>query len=263
MAHVTAATGAGPRRTVITDAGIAGLLVTLALVGWWWSVRMADDMAGMEHTGAMGTMSMSASLSMAAYIVGWVAMMAAMMFPAIAPVVRLYSRAAARGTVAPLPFFVTGYLAVWSAIGIPAYFAWRELAGPLDAAAPWVGRLAGATLVTAAVYQLTPLKRACLRHCRSPLSMFVRFSGNARRPLVAMRLGLTHGAVCLGCCWALMAVLVAVGTMHIGWMAALTVVIFVEKVMPRGETFAAIAAVAFAVIGAVLLIDPSRITTIT
>ncbi len=263
MADITATRRSGPRSTVTTDAGIAGALVAFALVGWWWSVRMAGDMAGVGEMGGMEPMSMGASLSMAAFVVGWVAMMAAMMFPAIAPVVRLYSRAAARGTVAPLPFFVAGYLAVWSAIGLPAYFAWRELAGPLDAAAPWVARLAGVTLLTAALYELTPLKRACLRHCRSPLSMFVRFSGDARRPVVAMRLGLAHGAVCLGCCWALMAVLVAVGTMHIGWMAALTVVIFVEKVMPHGDTFAAIAAVAFAVTGTVLLIDPSTITTIT
>lgn len=262
MAQITAPNVAAPRRTAVTDAGIAAVLLAFALVGWWWSLRMADDMA-MGDAGAMGTMSMSGSVSMAAYLVGWVAMMTAMMFPAIAPVVRLYSRAAARGTVAPLPFFVSGYLAVWSAVGLPAYFAWRTLAGPLDAAAPWVGRLAGATLLAAALYQVTPLKRACLRHCRSPLSMFVRFSGDTRRPVVALRLGLSHGLVCLGCCAALMAVLVAVGTMHIAWMAALAVVIFVEKVLPRGDTFAAVAAVAFAAIGIVLLIDPSTITAIT
>ncbi len=254
MADIAAGTGA-ESRTRATDVGIAAALLAGALGGWWWSVRMAG--------GGMGTMTMEPSMSMAAYVVGWVAMMTAMMFPAISPVVRLYSRAAARGTVAPLPFFVAGYLVVWGSIGFPAYFAWRELAGPLDTGAVWVGRLAGAVLLFAALYQLTPLKRACLRHCRSPMSLFIRASGNAMRPVVAMRLGATHARFCLGCCWALMAVLVAVGTMHIAWMAGLALVIFAEKVLPRGETFAVLAAATLAVLGAVLLIDPSTITTLT
>ena len=241
----------------VSDAGIAGMLLAGALLGWWWSVRMAGDM------GDMASMPMSASMSIAAFLLGWVAMMAAMMFPAVFPAVRLYARAAARGTVAPLPFFVGGYLVVWGLVGVPAYFAWRELAGPLDAGAPWVARLAGAVLLGAAVYQLTPLKRACLQHCRSPLSLFIRASGNAARPAAALRLGAIHGAFCLGCCWALMAVLVAVGTMHVGWMAGLALVIFLEKVLPHGETFAVAAAVAFAAVGAVLLIDPFTITALT
>lgn len=244
------------------------MLLVGALVGWWWSVRMADDMSGgsgggMDAMRDMGAMTMGSSMSMAAYLGGWVAMMAAMMFPAISPVVRLYSRAAARGTVAPLPFFVAGYIAVWGATGLPAYVAWRELADPLDSGATWVGRLAGAVLVGAAAYQLSPLKRACLRHCRSPMSLFMRASGNAASPAVAMRLGATHGALCVGCCWAFMAVLVAVGTMNLAWMAALASVIFIEKVVPRGDTYAAVTAAAFALVGAVLLIDPSTITALT
>lgn len=254
MADIAAERGTA-RGTRTTDVGIAFALLAGALGGWWWSVRMAG--------GDMGTMMMGPSMSMAAYVVGWMAMMTAMMFPAISPVVRLYSRAAAHGTVAPLPFFVAGYLAVWGSIGFPAYFAWRELAGPLETGAVWVGRLAGAVLLLAAVYQLTPLKRACLRNCRSPMSLFIRASGNAARPVVAMRLGATHARFCLGCCWALMAVLVALGTMQIAWMAGLALVIFAEKVMPRGETFTVLAAVALAVLGAVLLIDPSTITTLT
>lgn len=246
-------------RIRVTDVGIASLLLAGAVVGWWWSVRMADD-AGM---GDMGSMSVASSMSMAAYLVGWVAMMAAMMFPAISPVVRLYSRAAARGSVAPLPFFVAGYLVAWSALGLPAYIAWRQLADPLDAGAAWVGRLAGTVLVAAALYQLTPLKQACLRHCRSPMSVFMRASGDSTKPAVAVRLGATHGAVCVGCCWAFMAVLVAVGTMNVAWMAALAVVIFIEKVVPRGDAYATVTAAGFALLGAILLIDPSTITTIT
>lgn len=244
-------------RARVSDAGIAAMLLAGALLGWWWSVRMAGDM------GDMASMPMSASMSIAAFVLGWVAMMAAMMFPAVFPAVRLYARAAARSTVAPLPFFVGGYLVVWGLVGVPAYFAWRELAGPIDAGAAWAARLAGAVLLGAGLYQLTPLKRACLQHCRSPLSLFIRASGNASRPAVAVRLGATHGAFCLGCCWALMAVLVAVGTMHLAWMAGLTLVIFVEKVVPGGDAFAVAAAVALAAAGAALLLDPFTITTLT
>ena len=234
------------------------MLLVGALVGWWWSLRMADEMD-------MGDaeMSMTASMSMAAYVIGWMAMMAAMMLPAIAPVVRLYGRAAARGTVAPLPFFVVGYLAVWSAVGVPAYFAWRALASPLDAGDAWVGRLAGAVLIGAAAYQLSPMKLACLHHCRSPMSFLLSARGDARRPIVAARLGATHGAFCLGCCWALMAILVAVGTMHVAWMGALALLIFAEKVLRLGPRVASIAALVFAGMGALLLVDPSAITTLT
>lgn len=267
---VTRATGAPAlcwrSRSQLLDVGIAGGLLAGAVVGWWWSVRMAD-MDSMGVTGSMGSMdSIGAAvqpMSMAAYVGGWVAMMAAMMFPAISPVVRLYARAAGKGTVAPLPIFVAGYLVVWGSVGIPAYFAWRALAGPLDGGSAWAGRLAGGTLLAAAVYQLTPLKGVCLRHCRSPVSFFVRFTGNSAAPSGAVRLGATHGVFCLGCCWALMAVLVAVGTMNIAWMAALAVVIFVEKVAPRGQMLAIVAAAVFAVVGAVLLIAPSTITVLT
>ena len=240
------------------DVGLTGTLLAGAALGWWWSVRMAGDMSG-----DMGEMSMADTMSFTAYLVGWVAMMAAMMFPAIAPVVRLYARAAARGTVAPVPVFVAGYLLVWSAVGAPAYFLWRVLDEPLAAGEASAGRFAGVVLVVAAAYQLTPLKETCLRHCRSPMSVFTHASGDPARPAVALRIGATHGAYCLGCCWALMAILVAVGTMHLAWMAILTAVIFVEKVAPRGEAFATVVAAASAAVGLLLLVDPSTISTLT
>jgi predicted metal-binding membrane protein len=257
----------GRSRVRLLDVGIAGALLAGAVVGWWWSARMAGDMDSMGAAGSMTSMDSIGDamepISMAAYVGGWVAMIAAMMFPAISPVVRLYARAAANGAVAPLPIFVAGYVVVWGSVGIAAYFAWRELAGPLDEGAAWVGRLAGATLLAAAAYQLTPLKNVCLRHCRSPIASFLRFAGNGPRTSAAFRAGATHGAFCLGCCWALMAVLVAVGTMNIAWMAALTVVIFVEKLAPRGEMLTVLSAAAFAALGAVLLVDPSTITAVT
>lgn len=250
-------------KTVGTDSRDVGLTFALlagAAVGWWWSARMAADM---DDGSSMGKMSMAGTMSFAAYLVGWVAMMAAMMFPAIAPVVRLYSRAATRGTVAPVPVFVAGYLLVWSAIGAPAYLVWRVLDEPLARGDASAGRFAGAVLLVAAVYQLTPLKQTCLRHCRSPMSVFTHAAGDPARPTVAARIGALHGAYCLGCCWALMAILVAMGTMHLAWMAALSVVIFVEKIAPRGEAFAAAAAALAAGVGLWLLVDPSTISTLT
>lgn len=225
---------------------------------------MADDMA-MGASPAMG-MDMGGGrevLTIGAFLVAWLAMMTAMMFPAITPVVRLYGRAAAAGRVAPLPFFVAGYLAVWTSIGLPAYAAWRALMDPIADGRPWAGRLAGVVLLAAAVWQLTPLKTVCLRHCRSPISFFLRFGAKVSRPSGALRMGATHGLFCLGCCWALMAVLVALGTMNLAWMAALALLILVEKNAPAGERVARLAAIAFVGIGVTLLVQPEILTTLT
>lgn len=230
------------------DVTIPAGLLGLAAFGWWWSARMASADLGM------------ATLSLAAFWLAWVAMMTAMMFPAILPVVRLYARAAARGTVAPIPWFVAGYLVVWSAVGLPAFVVWRDLMMPLNEGAPWAGRLAGGVLVGAALYQLTPLKGMCLRHCRSPLSFFLRFGRRVERPGGALRMGVVHGTFCLGCCWALMAVLVALGTMQLWWMLALAALIFAEKNLHWGRQVGQLAAAAFAGIGVALLIHPAIIT---
>ncbi len=243
---------------------VPAVLLVLAALGWWWSARMAGDMdQGSTAMGDMAGMAGDHGMSLVAFLVAWVAMMAAMMFPAIVPVVKLYARAATVGRVAPLPFFVAGYLATWSVLGLPAYVAWQALETPLADGRSWAGRLAGATLLLAAAWQVTPLKDLCLRHCRSPMSFFMRHARGAGRRRGALRLGATHGAFCVGCCWALMVVLVAFGTMDLRWMAALAVLIYLEKVTAHGEVVARVAAVAFVIVGAVLLLDPGSITTLT
>lgn len=244
--------------------GTPAVLFALAAVGWWWSARMASDMTTSDSMAMEGMAEMGRdALGLGAFIVAWLAMMTAMMFPAISPVVKLYGRAAAAGRVAPLPFFVAGYLAVWTSMGLPVYFAWRALMDPIADVRPWAGRLAGVVLLVAAVWQLTPLKSVCLRHCRSPISFFLRFGPHVARPLGALRMGATHGLFCLGCCWALMAVLVAVGTMNLAWMAALALLILIEKNAPSGEGVATVAAAAFAVGGLLLLFRPETLTTLT
>lgn len=248
--------------------GAPSVLFSLAALGWWWSARMADRMVsddpmGMSGMSGMGGMTDTEVMGLGAFLVAWLAMMTAMMFPAIAPVVKLYGRAAAAGRVAPLPFFVAGYLSVWTSIGLPAYVSWRVLMDPIDGGEAWAARLAGGVLLAAAAWQLTPLKTACLRHCRSPISFFLRFGARVTRPVGALRMGATHGLYCLGCCWALMAVLVALGTMNLAWMAALALLILLEKNAPIGERIAVLAAVGFLVVGIALLVQPEALTTLT
>lgn len=225
---------------------------------------MASEMRPSPANGMAGMSGMGHDvIGLGAFVMAWLAMMTAMMFPAVMPVVKLYGRAVAAARVAPLPFFVAGYLVVWTAVGVPAYFAWRSLLDPIAEARPWAGRLAGGVLVLAAAWQLTPLKATCLRHCRSPMSVFLRSRTSASRPAGALRLGGTHGLFCLGCCWALMLVLVAMGTMDVAWMAVLAGLILLEKNAPAGERIALGAAAAFGVLGALLLARPETLTTLT
>lgn len=235
MSDVGAGGSAGVRARAawsISDAWVTATLLVVAGAAWAATVALMRGMgaAGMSG-GAMSSMGAMtpAALSLPTFLTAWVAMMAAMMLPAISPVVRLYARAAGRGLAAPLPVFVAGYLIVWSAVGLPAFVAWRALSGPVAGGEAWAGRVAGAVLLVAAVYQLTPLKTACLRHCRSPMGFFMRLHGDLRSSRTALSAGLAHGLICLGCCWALMAVLVALGTMSIPLMLVVAGLVFAEK----------------------------------
>ena len=250
--------------------GAPAVLLVLAAAGWWWSARMADGMRGrgagaMSGMGSMDAVSTTSTspLSLAAFLAAWLAMMAAMMLPAVSPVVRLYSLAASKRTVAPLPFFVGGYLLVWTALGIPMYVAWRALMDPIADGRAWAARLAGGVLVLAAAWQLTPLKSMCLRHCRSPMSVFLQVRGSLAKPGAALRLGSTHGLYCLGCCWALMAVLVAMGTMNLAWMIGLAILILLEKNAPWGGRAAVVGAALFIVAGLALIANPPLLTRLT
>lgn len=245
----------------IAHYGVPAVLFPVTALGWWWSFRMAADM----RANGMSDMAMSTESAMTAagFLAAWLAMMVAMMLPAMTPVVKLYALASKQRRVAPLSNFVGGYLVVWMVLGIPAYFAWRALQIPLADGKEWVARLAGGSFVAAGIWQLTPLKEVCLRHCRSPISFFLRYSGRIERPLGASRMGATHGLFCVGCCWAMFVVLVTIGTMNIGWMLGLTALIVTEKTFRHGEKVATIAGVAFLLLGVVLLASPGAISTIT
>jgi predicted metal-binding membrane protein len=199
-------------------------------------------------------MTMSAApdvASFAIFLATWVVMMAAMMFPAFAPVVLVYAQYARQRTRAwPLQaaVFVAGYLMIWSAVGVGA-FALASMVVPFIVGIPVVRAapevFLGAVIGAAGVYQLTPLKDALLTHCRSPFHWLVR----GFRPGVrgALLMGIDEGIVCLGCCAGLMLVLLAVGLASVAWMAAVAAVIFSEKVL--APTPAVARAVAVLLIG--------------
>lgn len=246
-----------PQATLIgrTQVLVAGLL-GLAGLGWWWTVASTGSMTGRASLGMGSIGSMAVTTSLGGFFLAWVAMMAAMMLPAVLPAVRLFDRAAARDQAAATPIFVAGYLAVWSVVGVPVYCAWTALTGPLARGERWAAYLAGGIFAAAAAYQISPLKLACLRHCRSPLSFFMRQRSNLKRPSGALRAGMAHGTICLGCCWAEMAVLITVGTMNIGWMLAIAALIFIEKATRLGRQASVAAAVVMAGFAAALLVHP-------
>ena len=210
---------------------LLGLLLVLAVVAW---LVTDDRMGGMESVPGMDLGGLGF------YVTVWVVMMAAMMFPSVAPTVLMYDRLRAghraRGKGArpeATALFVAGYLCVWTAAGLGAY-GLIELVRALDPAfLAWdeAGRyLTGGVIVAAAVYQLMPFKRACLVKCRSPMMFLAERWRHGRWG--GLELGIRHGAWCLGCCWGLMAALFAVGVMSLSWMALIAAFIAGEKLLP-------------------------------
>jgi predicted metal-binding membrane protein len=204
--------------------GLVAALVALAAAAWWSTIRSMGGMAGSPGTelGALG------------WFVGvWIVMMAAMMLPAVSPTVALYARMTRqRGPVRPVAF-AGGYLLVWGAAGLAAYVlfaAGKRALGP-DLAWHSGGRwFAGGLLAAAALYELTPLKDVCLGKCRSPFGFLLGAWREGVRGAIDM--GAKHGAWCLGCCWALMVALFALGVMSLVWMAVVAALITVEKLLP-------------------------------
>jgi predicted metal-binding membrane protein len=204
--------------------GLVAFLVGLAAVAWWSTIRA---MAGM---GA----SPGADLGALGWFIGvWVVMMAAMMLPAVSPTVALYARMTRQRSPSRPVAFASGYLVVWGAAGIGAYTLYalgrHAFGGQLawQAGGRW---LAGTVLVVAALYELTPLKDVCLGKCRSPFGFLV---GTWRDGVGgAFAMGSRHAAWCVGCCWALMAALFALGVMSILWMAVVAALITIEKLVP-------------------------------
>jgi predicted metal-binding membrane protein len=242
-----------------------GLIFTLLLLaGIAWAVT-GDRMAGMDA----GPGTDPGSLGF--WVISWVVMMAAMMFPSIAPMVVMHTRIeegkrrqgrdVAGGTTA---LFVGGYLLTWTAAGLIGYAIIR--AGESlsldflswDRAGSYV---TGGVLVAAAIYQLTPLKDICLRHCRSPFYFLLEHWRAGRRG--ALLMGLEHGGWCVGCCWGLMAALFALGVMSVGWMVFVAALIAVEKLLPWRAAANRGIAVLLLVLGLAVAFTPDDVPGLT
>ena len=246
--------GARPALTAVrARLGLVGLLAALAAIGWWSTAERMRGMDGGPWT-TLGTLGWFLGL--------WVVMMAAMMFPSVAPTVALYSRMT-RGRIAPL-LFTGGYLVAWAAAGVAAFAVARSggaIVGDVlawDRAGRWV---AGATLLVAAAYELTPLKDVCLAKCRSPLGFLLGAWRDGR--MGSLQMGVRHGAWCVGCCWALMASLLALGVMSIAWMAFVAALIAAEKTLPWRRVATYTTAGLLLALGLLVLAAPDVVPALT
>ncbi len=236
------------------------LLLGVALVAW---IVAVERMSGMDI--GPGT-----NLGGAGWFVGiWVTMTAAMMLPSAVPMVLLFDRVSAerarRGrSFVPTWVFAASYLAVWTIYGLAAYALYRGIRAldlgflAWDRDGPYV---AGGLVALAGLYELTPLKTMCLRHCRSPMHFVL---GGWREGVTgALRMGAEHGAYCVGCCWGLMLVLFALGVMSLFWMAVVATLIFAQKVLPYGDQLARGFAVAFVAFGIWIAAAPGSVPGLT
>lgn len=223
---------ARPRRGQATRE--VAVLLILAAGAWAATLSLARGMAGM--TGTMG-------LGLAFFVPIWTLMMAAMMLPSVTRTASLYTRSFRDHRAARTAGLVAGYLTVWATAGVPAYgLAW--LAGRLTGMHHSAAHvLAVAVFAVCGVYQLSSLKDRCLAHCRSPLGLLLHY-GSYQGRTRDLRVGIHHGGYCLGCCWGLMAILIAVGVMNVAAMVGLAALVLIEKVSRRGPAAGRLAGVA-------------------
>jgi len=239
---------------------ILAVLLSLAALAWALVIWQAFAMRASTMSGSMGAPAgLTMGMGVALFLAIWIAMMVAMMFPAAVPMVLMYGAIAAgkrnRGqTYVPTWIFVSGYLLVWTLAGVVAYLA----AAGLDALASRsmlvtdnAGRIGGGLLVVASLYHLSPLKNACLAKCRTPTQFLMTSWRDGYGG--ALRMGIQHGAFCLGCCWLLFVILFPLGMMNIAALALLTALIFPEKVPPRGRAVSVVAGIALIIYGALVV----------
>ena len=234
-----------------------GILLTMALVvtaALWWLVA-ADRLFPAQVVHHAGSPGIFTTFLM------WMAMMIAMMLPPVLPWIWFFaattkSNGAMKGAVSwgRTLIFGAGYFLLWGGFSLLASTVQVGMT-----ANGWLGQelaassgVGGAILIVAGLYQFSPLKRACLKHCRSPLVYFM--TSYRRGPAGALRMGIGHGFYCLVCCWAIMAIAFALGTMNLVWMAAATLILCFEKIAPGGEFFAKIFGLGFAFAGVLLMV---------
>jgi predicted metal-binding membrane protein len=229
-------------------------LFAVAILGWFWTIR---EMHGMDAGPWTGLGSLGWFLGV------WVVMMAAMMFPSVAPTIALYTRVTKESAPVAPWLFAGGYLLVWAVAGLLAYAVGGVATALLGDRLAWAQAghvLAAGTLFVAAVYELTPLKNVCLANCRSPLgSLLGSWRGGRTGPV---RMGIRNGAWCVGCCWALMASLFALGVMSVSWMALVAAIIAAEKTLPWRHVTVATAALLLG-FGIIVMFAPDALPGLT
>jgi predicted metal-binding membrane protein len=237
-------TSAAPSARQLTPQ--ASLLLVAAAGGWVGVAMLVRGMGSMQGTMGLGVGSFAAV---------WALMMAAMMLPSVVPFASLYVRTLGDRRGLRLAGFASGYLIVWTVAALPAYgLAW--LAGRLAGIHPTAATVQAVAIFAACgAYQLTPFKGRCLARCRSPLGFVLKLGGYRGRTR-DLRVGLCHGAFCLACCWALMALLVAFGLMNLIAMVVLAVAVLVEKTWARGPLFARGLGIAGLVLSVVVVFEP-------
>jgi len=222
-------------------------VLSLAALLWVGVIAWARDLGN-----GRGTMGMAPT----PFLAMWTLMMTAMMLPAVAPVASLYAQTIRTRRATRIPMFVAGYVLAWALVGVPAFAVLRtvdHVAADSDAA---MRSVVIVVLVAAGMYQLTPLKARCLRHCRSPLAQLLHF-GNFKGRGVDPKVALHHAGYCLGCCWALMLLFVAFGIMSVWAMVGLAVVVFAEKLGRHGETLARGIGIACFALAALVALSPA------
>ena len=253
-------------------------LILVTLLAWAYVLWLADDMAmgGMDMTGfrmipAGAGLMMPASepwqpIEFIFVFAMWAVMMIGMMTPSSAPMILLYARvgrqAASRGkTFADSGWFMGGYLLAWTTFSLVATCAqWALeraalLTPMMEGASPVLG---GVILISVGAYQFTKLKDACLRQCQAPFLFIQQHGGFRPDALGSLELGARHGAYCVACCWALMALLLVGGVMNVLWISAISILILVEKIASAGRMISRIAGAGFITAGAWLLATALR-----
>jgi predicted metal-binding membrane protein len=244
------------RATLVTY----GVLLVVSAAAWMSMLRSpmgGDDMAGIA-------MAMTPTVAEGvAFVVPWAIMMAAMMLPSATPMIGFYAAmqprdgATAMARIVAVASFALTYVALWALTGVPIYLASVALMGVGPAILAYT---IAAALVVAGLFQFSRFKGVCLRHCRSPLGFLVGHWRAGWRGGVAM--GWAHALYCLGCCWALMLVLVVAGAMGLPWVLLIACVVAAEKILPRGEWIARTSGVALALLGVAVAIQPGLATAL-
>ena len=235
MAAPSVAPGDEDRLEPWVYGSVLAALVAAAWVGLQLTQAVGQG-AWLSHStlGEAGALSWPRLLG---FLGAWVLMSVAMMLPSTFPLVRVFLTITG-GSAGLLALLCAGYLAMWAVFGVVALLVDAGLHRVVQGSA-WLGarpeRLPGTLFLGAGLFQFSPLKYSCLRQCRSPIGFVIQHWRGASRALRALRVGALHGMYCVGCCWALMLVMFAVGGAHLGWMLALAAVMFLEKAVRWGR----------------------------